>query len=91
MSYQDYKQKIISFYKSNRRVPGYNEMMSLFGFKSKNAVFKLINRLVDDGIFSKDSKGKLTPTRLSSEIPFLGLVEAGIPTVAEEELLDATL
>lgn len=90
MTYADYKQKILSFYKSNRRVPGYNEIMSLLGFKSKNAVYKLINKLVDDGVFSKDSKGKLTPQRLSNEIPLLGLVEAGIPTTAEEDILDST-
>lgn len=90
MTYQDYKQKIIDFYKSNRRVPGYNEIMKLVGFKSKNAVYKLLNKLVEDGVFDKDSRGRLIPQRLTNEIPVLGLVEAGIPTMAEEEMLDAT-
>ncbi len=88
MPYEDYKKKILNFYKSNKRVPGYNEIMSLVGFKSKNAVYKLINKLVEDGVFTKDSKGKLVPHRLFGEIPVLGLVEAGLPTVAEEEILD---
>jgi repressor LexA len=90
MSYDSYKKKITDFYKSHKRVPGYSEIMSLVGFKSKNAVYKLINKLVQDGTFEKDSKGKLTPSRLHGEVPLLGLVEAGIPTVAEEDLLDAT-
>lgn len=90
MSYEDYKNKIIRFYKENRRVPGYNEIMSLVGFKSKNAVYKLLNKLVDDGIFDKDEQGRLTPKRLSHEVPVLGLVEAGIPTSVEQEILDST-
>ncbi len=90
MNYQDYKQKIVNFYKQNRRVPGYNEIMKLVGFKSKNAVYKLLNKLVEDGIFEKDSRGRLIPQRLAGEIPVLGLVEAGMPTTAEEEMLDMT-
>jgi repressor LexA len=90
MSYESYKNKILAFYKSNKRVPGYNEIMSLVGFKSKNAVYKLLNKLVEEGIFTKDSKGKLVPQRLFGDVPVLGLVEAGLPTVAEEELLDST-
>jgi SOS regulatory protein LexA len=90
MSYDLYKKKIVDFYKAYKRVPGYSEIMKLVGFKSKNAVYKLINKLVEDGVFAKDSKGKLTPSRLYGDVPLLGLVEAGIPTVAEEEILDAT-
>jgi repressor LexA len=90
MSYDLYKKKIVDFYKSHKRVPGYGEIMNLVGFKSKNAVYKLINKLVEDGIFEKDSKGKLTPSRLHGDVPLLGLVEAGIPTTAEEEMLDTT-
>ncbi len=82
------KNKIIAFYKSNKRMPGYKEIMDLVGFKSKNAVYKLINKLVDDGTVDKDSRGKLTPKRLMGEIPLLGLVEAGFPTLAEEETLN---
>lgn len=89
MSYDLYKNKIVSFYKTNKRVPGYNEIMSLVGFKSKNAVYKLLNKLVEDGVFTKDSKGKLVPQHLFGSVPVLGLVEAGLPTVAEEELLDS--
>ncbi len=69
-------------------MPGYKELMELTGFKSKNAVYKLINKLVDEGVVAKDSQGKLTPKKLFGSIPFLGLVEAGIPTVAEEQSLD---
>ena len=83
-----YKKKIIAFYEKNKRMPGYKELMTLTGFKSKNAVFKLITKLVELGILSKDAQGKITLVRSGDEIPMLGLVEAGIPTIAEESVLD---
>ena len=78
--YISYKSKIISFYQKNRRMPGYKEIMALVGFKSKNAVYKLINKLVDDEVVDKDSNGRLKPVKVFGDIPLLGLVEAGIPT-----------
>ncbi|MBA3732893.1 repressor LexA [Patescibacteria group bacterium] len=83
-NYSDYKNKILSFYRKNRRMPGYKEIMTLVGFKSKNAVYKLINKLVDDEVIDKDSNGKLTPMKIFGEIPLLGLVEAGFPTSVDE-------
>ena len=85
---QNYKNKIISFYRSNKRMPSYAEIMKLVGFKSKNAVYKLINRLVDEGVVDKDSSGKLTPNRMLGDVPLLGLVEAGFPTMIDEESTD---
>ena len=83
-----HKNKIISFYRRAKRMPSYAEIMSLLGFKSKNAVYKLINKLIGEGVLDKDDSGRLIPNKLVGEIPMLGLVEAGIPTVAEESVLD---
>lgn len=69
-------------------MPGYTEIMSLLGFKSKNAVYKLVNKLVDLGVVEKDSKGKLVPNNLSDELKLLGLVEAGIPTMIDDEMTE---
>ena len=81
--YPQYKQKIIAFYERHKRMPAYAEIMALVGFKSKNAVYKLVNRLVEEGIVQKDATGRLVPNSLFSEVPFLGLVEAGIQTNAD--------
>jgi len=83
-----YKDKIISFYRRTKRMPSYAEIMTMLGFKSKNAVYKLVNKLVGEGILDKDSTGRLVPNKLMGEVPMLGLVEAGFPTAAEEELAD---
>lgn len=85
---EEYKNKIISFYQKNRRMPVYTEIMKLVGFKSKNAVHKLLNKLIDEGIITKDSTGRLIPSKSFDEIPLLGLVEAGFPTSTEEPLTD---
>jgi SOS regulatory protein LexA len=88
-NYSDYKNKILNFYRRNKRMPGYKEIMSLVGFKSKNAVYKLINKMVDDEVVEKDSAGKLTPMKIFGETSILGLVEAGIPTVVDPNVLDS--
>lgn len=85
---ENYKNKIFGFYERQKRMPTYAEIMKLLGFKSKNAVYKVINKLIEAGFVDKDESGKLTPKNLFQEVKLLGLVEAGMPTVAEEESLD---
>lgn len=88
-NYYLYKNRILEFYRNNRRMPSYKEIMDLLDFRSKNAVFKLINKMVDDGVVDKDSSGKLTPMKIFGEIPLLGLVEAGIPTLVDPDNTDS--
>jgi SOS regulatory protein LexA len=71
-----------------QRMPTYGEIMELVGFRSRNAVSCLIDRLVAEGLVTKDAQGKLIPTRHNGEVPLLGMVEAGWPSPAEEELID---
>ena len=63
-------------------------MMKLFGFKSKNAIFKIVNKLLEAGVVAKDHLGRLIPTESFGEIPMLGYVTAGLPATVEEELTD---
>src|SRR3989344_2673552 len=83
-----YQQKLESFYSENKRMPTYSEMMKLFGFKSKNAVWKIVEKLMDAGMVAKDHLGRLVPTQVFGEIPMVGLVTAGLPADAEEQMLD---
>jgi SOS regulatory protein LexA len=80
--------KIESFYGENKRMPTYSEMMQLFGFKSKNAVFKVVEKLIDAGLVAKDHLGRLIPSETFGEVPMLGYVTAGFPATVEEELAD---
>lgn len=86
--YETYKRKIIGFWEKHHRMPGYQEIMKMTGLASKNSVYKLINKLVEEGVVTKDKQGHISPSRSLFGVPLLGLVEAGFPSAAEEELLD---
>ncbi|MCE9613428.1 MAG: transcriptional repressor LexA [Lentisphaerae bacterium] len=80
--------RLRAFYARERRVPGYNEMLTLFDYRSKNAVFGLLRRMQAAGYLTK-KQGKLAPTgKIAGAIRMLGSVRAGFPSPAEEELLD---
>ena len=83
-----HQDKLESFYSENKRMPTYSEMMKLFGFKSKNAVYKIVKKLVEAGFVAKDHLGRLIPTESFGEIPMLGFVTAGLPATVDEELTD---
>ncbi len=70
-------------------MPVYREMMSILGLKSKNSIHKLVGKLIDEGALQKDSSGRLIPNKLLGEIPLLGLVKAGFPSPAEEQISDS--
>jgi SOS regulatory protein LexA len=80
---EDRLSSIKKFYRRFRRLPSYSEMLKLFNISSKNAVFKIINKLIDLGFIDKDSK-KLSPTKKFFAMPFLGIIKAGFPILAEE-------
>lgn len=87
-----YNTKLESFYSKNKRMPTYREMMKLFEFKSKNAVFRVVEKLMEAGLVAKDHLGRLIPTKTFTEntasVPMLGFVTAGFPATVEEELAD---
>jgi repressor LexA len=74
---------IKKFYRRFRRLPSYSEMLKIFDISSKNAVFKIINKLIDLGFIKKDNK-KLSPTKKFFALPLLGVIKAGFPILAEE-------
>jgi len=84
----NHQEKIIRFYKKNKRMPNFREIMEVTGLKSKNSVSKLIDKLAAIGVIEKDRNGKLIPKKLFGETKILGMVEAGFPSPAEEELVD---
>jgi repressor LexA len=75
------------FVKRNKRLPGYNEMLALFNYRSKNAVHGLLRKLVEAGYLSKDGHKLAMTEKMSGGLRVLGTVQAGFPSPAEEELL----
>ena len=86
----DYKKALAKFYGAENRMPTYSEMMKLFGFKSKNAVSRIVDKLIDAGIISKDPLGRIVANPALTEVPMVGLVKAGFPAPSED-LTETTL
>lgn len=84
----DKVRRLKAFYRREGRAPGYNEMLKLFGYASKNAVFGLLRRLQEEGfVVKRNRKIALTP-KITCGLKLLGSVQAGFPSPAEEELRD---
>jgi repressor LexA len=79
---------ISRFYYQRGRMPSFSEIGEIVGFKSKNAVSKLIHKLEHMKVLARDEKGRLTPGSIKFPVRVLGTVEAGFPSPAEEELAD---
>jgi repressor LexA len=69
-------------------MPSFSEIATLAGFRSKNAVYKLINKLEKQKVLQRDAKGRLIAGSIAAPVKMLGTVEAGFPSPAEEELAD---
>lgn len=77
-----------AFYAAERRAPGYNEMLEIFNYKSKNSVYNLLLRLAQAGYIRKAGRKIALTGKLTGTIRLLGAVQAGFPSPAEEELVD---
>lgn len=87
--FAQYRDGIAKFYRSNKRMPSFSELMKLWGYKTKSAVSYTLDQMIDAGLVRKDKSGHLIPHNLDEGgSKLLGLVEAGFPSPAEEELLD---
>ena len=82
-------QRIIgSYFRQQKRMPSYQEMLDLLGVKSKSVVHFWINKLIAGGFLERDEKNHLTLTKQSFAIPMVGSVKAGFPSPEEEALCD---
>ncbi|MFH1827220.1 MAG: S24 family peptidase [bacterium] len=82
--------KLKKFFRKYRRLPTYEEMLTLFSVSSKNSVFKTISKLTDLGFIRKVGK-TLSPSSKFFGIPVLGTVPAGFPIIADEDRKYLTL
>jgi repressor LexA len=72
------------YFAENRRMPTYEEMKNLFGVASKNTVAYRVNKLLESGFLTKEGN-RLTLSE-SGYVMRLGTVQAGFPTVADEDV-----
>jgi repressor LexA len=82
---EERKNKIRRFYSRNKRLPSYSEIQTLLGYASKGGVLYLVNKLVEDDFFCRE-KNKIVRGSRFYNLRVLGLIEAGFPTIAEEDV-----
>ena len=87
INFADALSKLRFFYRERRRPPSFQEIARLFHYKSKNAAFELVGKLIKKGFLKKDSRGRILLDDLSG-VRLLGSIQAGWPSPAEEELID---
>jgi len=87
---QDILTPIKQFYRKNRRLPSYSEMLKIFKVASKRTVFEYIQALIDDG-FLKQVNKKISPTKRFFALPVLGNIQAGFPIIAQQSRSYLTL
>lgn len=71
------------YFRKNRRLPSYSEMLKIYGVASKRTIYNYIQTLIDDG-FIKKINNKLAPTKMFFALPVLGMIQAGFPILAEQ-------
>lgn len=86
-------QKVQQFFAVHNRMPSYSEATKIFGVRSKDTAYKVMQQLVSSGAVKRDGKGKIVPNHRTTPsshptacVRLLGLIEAGFPTPAEESL-----
>lgn len=81
--FEERKEKLQNFYRYEKRLPSYSEMMKLLGYQSKGGVTKFVQAMVDQELLGRKN-GKLYPRNLRPEINILGNISAGFPSMGEE-------
>lgn len=79
------------FFQTHGRAPSVAELARLAGYASKNAAFRLVEKLVGAGVVEKDATGRIRLAgrfRPGTSRPLLGYVQAGFPSPAEDVLSD---
>lgn len=85
---QTVRNLITAFFRENRRMPSFGEMVDLLGVRSKSVVNFWVDKLIEADILEKDDKGRLTFRKSAFAIPMAGSVQAGFPSPEEEALCD---
>jgi SOS regulatory protein LexA len=81
---QTVQKSIAAFFRENRRMPSFAEMVVLLGVRSKSVVNFWIDKLIEAEILEKDDKRHLKFKMSSYAIPMVGSVQAGFPSSEEE-------
>ena len=82
-------EQLRTFYAIEQRDPTFAELAEIFGYRSKNAVYGPLQKLIQLDYIRQKKSGRLILTpKITGSSRLLGTVQAGFPSPAEEELID---
>ena len=79
-------EKLQAHYREHRALPSMSHIATLLGFSSTGGVFELVGRLKEAGYLTQGADRRLAPTKRFFARPMLGVIRAGQPEPAEEQL-----
>ena len=78
-------EQLRSFYVIEKRNPTFSELATLFNYRSKNAVYGPLQKLIQLGYIEQNKSGRITLTsKITGSSRLLGTVQAGFPSPAED-------
>ncbi|MDD2240205.1 MAG: transcriptional repressor LexA [Kiritimatiellae bacterium] len=87
---EDKLRQLRQFWRQEHRPPTFAEMLDVFGYRSKNAVFGLLAKLEERGYIIKDPNGRIALLpKLTGTVRVLGSIAAGFPTQEEQQEAEA--
>lgn len=87
--YEQRKEQLLEYYRENKRLPSYSELAGVFGVKSTGSLYNYVEKFIEEGLVVKSDNGNLIPTPKLYGVRILGTIQAGFPTLAEEQVVDA--
>ncbi len=87
--YEQRKDQLLAYYRENKRLPSYSELTEVFGVKSTGSLHSYVEKFIEEGLVAKSDNGNLIPTPKLYGVRILGTIQAGFPTLAEEQVVDA--
>ncbi len=81
--------KIRDFFRAQHRAPSFEEIRTLFNYRSKASAHFLVGQLIEKNFLQKDPTGRILWDQLTG-VKLLGSIQAGVPS-AEEETLTETM
>jgi len=76
------------FFYNHKRLPSYQEMLSLWELSSKNAVSKVVHKLIELGYLTQDAVRQISPAEMFFSLNLYGQVPAGFPVPTPDESAD---
>ncbi|MFA7284922.1 MAG: LexA family transcriptional regulator [Candidatus Absconditabacterales bacterium] len=89
-SLEYYRNQLMGYYRDQKKLPSYREMMTLFGVKGMRSVSLIVDKLVEAGYIDKSDQGLAPGSKLTS-YPVFESVSAGFFSPATDNTYEINI